>query len=200
MLQTKKMRRFWQGVILGILIALLAWIPVRLAIAHFQAPAAQAIFVLGGGFDRTEQAARLWQANQNLAIWVSDFEVYFLQHYFILKEAGVPDAQIKLDNRAVDTVTNFTTLVSDLTASNVKHVTLVTSDFHMRRSIAIGTLVFGSRGIWITPVRVDSADPDGESLLHAARDAARATLWLATGKTGAVFHTPKVARFRPKAR
>ncbi|WP_390622268.1 YdcF family protein [Euhalothece natronophila] len=49
------------------------------------------------------------------------------------------------DDRATDTVTNFTTMVEPLKENDIHHVYLITSDYHMRRSRVIGTVVFGSQ-------------------------------------------------------
>ena len=61
-----------------------------------------------------------------------------------------------LDYRAVDTVTNFTTMVDVFEQLGIEHVYLVTSDFHMPQARTIAFLVFESRGITCTPVGVNS--------------------------------------------
>ncbi|MGI2902805.1 hypothetical protein [Tolypothrix sp. VBCCA 56010] len=51
-------------------------IPLRLAIAFYQAPIPQAILVLGSASERIEFAAQFWQSHSNLDIWVSDLKIY----------------------------------------------------------------------------------------------------------------------------
>ncbi|MGB3639857.1 MAG: hypothetical protein WBA39_20120 [Rivularia sp. (in: cyanobacteria)] len=61
---------FWFG--LSLLVVLLGFIPVRINIAFRQAPTPQAIFVLGGDYNRTKFAGEFWQSRRDLDIWVSD--------------------------------------------------------------------------------------------------------------------------------
>lgn len=149
-------------------------------------PEPQAIFVLGGNLDRTKLAAQLWQQHPNLKIWVSDYEYLLEKQKEILTSGEVFEDHIVTDSRAVDTVTNFTTLVSRFRKNKIRHLYLVTSDYHMRRSRLIASIVLGSRGIVVTPVPVPSDKPT-ETLLRALRDGIRSIFWLMTGKTGAIF-------------
>lgn len=57
---------FWFG--LSLLVVLLGFIPVRINIAFRQAPTPQAIFVLGGDFNRTRFAGEFWQSRKDLDI------------------------------------------------------------------------------------------------------------------------------------
>ncbi|BAY92958.1 MULTISPECIES: YdcF family protein [unclassified Tolypothrix] len=159
-------------------------IPARIAIASYQAPIPQAIFVLGGNLERMEFAAKFWQVHQNLNIWVSDFESGLDLNRSILEKFGVPKERLRLDGRATDTVTNFTTLVGDFARQKLQHLYLVTSDYHMRRARAIATIVLGSRGITVTPIAVPSKLYRAESLQRVLRDCARSLLWIFTGKSG----------------
>lgn len=72
-------------------------IPARIAIASYQAPIPQAIFVLGGNLERMEFAAKFWQVHQNLNIWVSDFESGLDLNRSILEKFGVPKERLRLD-------------------------------------------------------------------------------------------------------
>ncbi len=162
-----------------------SWIPVRLAIAQYQYPHPTAIFVLGGDPARMELAAKLGHAYPALPIWVSDYVGELPHDQRIFQDLGTPLAQLHQDGQATDTVTNFTTLVNMFAQQQLWHLCLVTSDYHMRRSLAIATLVFGSRGITVSPVPVPSAGLRVESGLHVARDCLRCLVWLVTGKTGA---------------
>ncbi|NET51403.1 MAG: YdcF family protein, partial [Merismopedia sp. SIO2A8] len=124
-------------------------IPARLAIAHYQAPHPQAILTLGGGIDREKFTAKFAQTHPSLEIWVSTgIDVETAQSIF--QSAGIPNGRVHLDRRAVDTVTNFTSLVADFKSRKIKHLYLITSAFHMPRAKAIATIVFGSQGIAFT--------------------------------------------------
>ena len=88
-----------------------------------------------------------------------------------------------LDYQAIDTVTNFTTLVDRFKSKGITSVYLVTSDDHIHRARVIGEIVFGSRGIKIKPVTFIS-DRDSEPIQKIVRDGFRSLLWLTTGYAG----------------
>lgn len=172
-----------------ILFVLLSFIPLRLATAYLLHPTPDTILTLGGGVTRETFTADFAQANPGLDIWVSTgISPRHAQQIF--EEARIPTEQVYLDRRAIDTVTNFTSLVKDFKERGIRHVYLITSDFHMRRSTTIAFFVFGSQGIAYTPIAIPSNQPD-ESLVRVARDVGRSILWLATGHTGASLH-PKL--------
>jgi uncharacterized SAM-binding protein YcdF (DUF218 family) len=172
-------------------ILLISIIPIRLAIAHYQAPDPQAILTLGGGSDREEFTSQFAQAFPTLDIWVSSGSSPFGVRE-IFRAAGIPDSRVHLDYRAVDTVTNFTSLVRDFKQRRIQHLYLITSDFHMPRAKAIATLVLGSQGITFTPISIPSNEPN-ESVFHILRDSGRSLLWIFTGRTGASLN-PRTAR------
>ena len=178
-------RQFFFCFGLTLLIVLIGFIPVRINIAFRQAPTPQAIFVLGGNFERTRFAGEFWQSRRDLDIWVSDFSYTLDEHRRILKKFGVSEEQLHLDGTATDTVTNFTTLVDDFVDDNLQHIYLITSDYHMKRSRAIATVVLGSRGVVVTPVAVASRRDEDESLVRVVRDFGRSLLWVFSGRTGA---------------
>lgn len=167
--------------LLGILmVLLLGGIVSRQMHRYWQTP--QAILVLGGATEREIFAAKFAQEHPDLEIWVSSgSNPEFAEWNFA--EAGIEAERIHLDYRAVDTVTNFTTLVDDFEAAGITSIYLITSDYHMRRARVIGEIVLGSRGISFRPVVVPS-EQTPESLDKAVRDAARAVLWVTTGRTG----------------
>jgi uncharacterized SAM-binding protein YcdF (DUF218 family) len=174
------------GVAIGLLVALLllSVIPIKISIAFHQAPQPQAIFVLGGDFDRTTYAAEVWRSHPEMDVWVSDFPAYLEQQQQLLNQWGVPIRQIRLDGRATDTVTNFTTLVDRFGVQKLQHLFLVTSDSHMRRARAIAAIVLGSRGVVVTPLPMPSK-VESESWVKVLRDGGRSVLWIVTGRTGA---------------
>jgi uncharacterized SAM-binding protein YcdF (DUF218 family) len=181
-------RLSWRWCLGAITAALLAAIPLRFYLARQQAPLPQAIIVLGGDPDREKATAELAKYYPELEIWVSSgSRPDVVQKIF--KEAGIPAQRLHLDYRASDTVTNFTTLIPDLKARKFQHVWLVTSDFHMPRARLVGLIILGSRGIAFTPHSIPSNRPL-ESRWRTGRDAARALLWVFTGRAGTQVGQP----------
>lgn len=143
----------------------------------------QAILVLGGATEREHFAAALAQQHPHLEVWVSsgtnpEYAAWLFQ------QAEIASTRVHLDYRAVDTVTNFTTLAKTLKAHQVDSVYLVTSDYHMRRAVIIGQIVLARYDIAFQPVAVPSDHSQPESLVRGIRDGARAVWWLFTGQTG----------------
>ncbi len=177
-------RSFW--FLVGLLMA--CWFGYQQLQSEFQKP--QALLVLGGDKQRELFAAKFAQNYPSLPIWVSSgTNPEFAE--WVFSEAGIKSDRLHLDYRAVDTVTNFTTLVDELQAKGIESVYLITSDDHMRRAQIIGEIVLGSRGISFKPVAVPSGRTP-EPMEKAVRDGARAILWLTTGYTGANFSQARI--------
>lgn len=174
----KQLRR--AAVIVAVMLT--SYIPARLAIATIQAPEPQGILTLGGATSREAFTAEFAQTHNSLQIWISS-GLSEQDAARVFTDAGVDFNRVRQDRAATDTVTNFTTIVDQLQQQNVKHVYLITSDFHMARASAIATLVLGSRGIRFTPVSVPSQQ-EGESPFRVGRDIVRSVLWIFTGRTG----------------
>ncbi len=142
----------------------------------------QVLFVLGGEEEREIFAAKFARTHPDLPVWISSGAP---QGYAkrVFKKAGVAADNLHLDYRAIDTVTNFTTLVDRFEAKGITSVYLVTSDDHMQRARAIGEIVFGSRGIKVKPITFNSNRPS-EPIQKTVRDSFRSLLWLTTGYAG----------------
>ncbi len=136
-------------IIAGFILALLSIIPIRLAIASYQSPHPQAILTLGGSPEREEFTAEFAQKHPQLDIWVSSGSIPETA-LAIFENADISQQRLHLDNRAVDTVTNFTTLVEDFQHQQIQHIYLITSAYHMPRAKTIATLVLGSQGVTFT--------------------------------------------------
>lgn len=176
-------RRFQRWMVVGVLLVFISYIPVQLITASLLAPKPQLIFTLGGRSAREAFTAEFAKLHPDLPIWISSgMEANLAQQLF--QNAGIESHRVNFDDRATDTVTNFTTVVQQFQQQHIRHVYLITSDFHMARASAIATIVFGSRGIRFTPVVVPSFTPD-ESFAHVLRDVIRSIAWLVTGRTGA---------------
>lgn len=179
----RKRNYFWYLASSVIVLALASFIPTRLAIAHFFAPHPQAIFTLGGDLSREIFTARFAQLHPNLEIWVSSGSPTDGTSW-AFGIAHISPARVHIDRRAVDTLTNFTSLVADFKNRNFQHLYLITADYHMRRAKAIATFIFGSQGIAFTPVSIPTGKPI-EPLWRVLLDVCRALLWIFTRHTGA---------------
>jgi uncharacterized SAM-binding protein YcdF (DUF218 family) len=151
--------------------------------SYFSKP--EAILVLGGAEERELYATKIAQEHPNLPIWVSSGSSEWYTERIFAK-AGIERKRLHIDRRAVDTVTNFTTMVDQLQAQGINSIYLITSDDHMRRARVIGEIVFGSRGIVFKPLAVPSGRQP-EPIQKSLRDGARAILWVTTGHTGATL-------------
>ena len=179
-------KRLGQAIFAGIVAAPLIWlgsIAIKLELAVHQAPEPEAILVLGGGIGREEAAAILAKNDPTLAVWVSSSERPYQAKYAVFQAAGVNRERVYLDYQATDTVTNFTTLTAQFKRHNIRHLYVVTSDFHMPRAKVIGAIVLGHSGMAFTPVTM-TTNQQTESWLRIARDGGRSILWTMTGRTG----------------
>jgi uncharacterized SAM-binding protein YcdF (DUF218 family) len=140
------------------------------------------ILVLGGDTDREIVAARLARRD-GLPVVVSGGSNPEYAHWLFQERQGLPSDRVRLDYRARDTVSNFTSLVDDLREAHIRHALLVTSSDHMPRALLVGRIVAGSRGIHLTPVPVPCGalcEPEGIRLVWG--DTARAALWVLSGR------------------
>jgi uncharacterized SAM-binding protein YcdF (DUF218 family) len=168
---------------LGIAIALALWFTYDQLRNYWEQP--QAVLVLGGSTERERFAAEFARQHPDLPIWVSGGSTKAWSEQVFAK-AGVQGDRVHLDYQAIDTVTNFTTVVDQLKAQDIHSIYLITSDYHMRRARIIGEIILGSRGISFKPVAIPSQRP-AEPLIKALGDGSRALLWVTTGSTGANF-------------
>ncbi|MEM9807759.1 MAG: YdcF family protein [Cyanobacteria bacterium P01_D01_bin.56] len=163
-----------------LLLAAGAWLVQWHVRSRFSSPTVA--LVLGGDAKREEFAAEFATEHRDLDVWISSGANPEYSTW-VFENAQVSLERLHLDYRAVDTVTNFTTLVDDFDRLGIKSVYLITSDYHMRRASTIAAIVLGSRGIHYKPLSVVSEQPS-EPLLRSVRDGGRSILWVFTGKTG----------------
>jgi uncharacterized SAM-binding protein YcdF (DUF218 family) len=146
----------------------------------------QALLVLGGEPQRERFAAAFAQQHPSLPIWVSSGSNREYAEW-VFAQAGIDLHRVHLDYRAVDTVTNFTTILRHLQRKRIRSVYLITSDDHMQRARTVGEIILGSRGIVIHPVAFRSGRLP-EPVKKSIRDGVRAVLWILTGRTGSKFN------------
>lgn len=141
----------------------------------------QLILVLGGDVKREKVAGRL-AAHYRLPVVVSGGSNPEYARWLFDQE-GLRQQQYRLDYRAHDTLSNFTTVVDDLRRGGIRHVLLVTSSDHMDRALLVGRVVAGSRGIQLTPVAVPCGEQcHPESLPKRWGDGLRAVVWVLSGR------------------
>ncbi|MEC4986465.1 MAG: YdcF family protein [Oscillatoria sp. PMC 1068.18] len=184
--RNRQRNRFRFGIWLLPIIVVSLWFGYREVMSYLVKP--DAVFVLGGAEERERFAAELAQEDPELEIWVSGGSPHWYAEK-IFNNAGIERSRVHIDRSAIDTLTNFTTLVDEMQAENIDSVYLVTSDDHMRRARVIGEIVFGSRGIILKPMSVASGR-EPEPVSKCVRDGTRALIWLTTGEKGA-----KLARY-----
>jgi uncharacterized SAM-binding protein YcdF (DUF218 family) len=167
----------------GFLLSPFGWFLFREAQNQVTQP--EAIFVLGGETQRERFAAKFAANHPSLPVWVSGGAPReYARRVFANKNVNLD--RLHLDYRAIDTLSNFTTMAADLQKAGIKSVYLITSDDHMARSRLIGEIVFVSHGIIVKPVSFVSSRPD-ESLDKVVRDGGRAIFWLFTGRSGSTW-------------
>ncbi len=138
----------------------------------------QAILVLGGDPKREKFAAQFGLKHPQIPIYVSSGSPReYAKNVF--DRAGIERDRVHLDYRAVDTVTNFTTMVTDFQKRRITDVYVITSDYHMPRAEVIGKIVLGSRGIQMHPVTVPT-NTNSEDPAKSLRDGLRSVFWLVT--------------------
>jgi uncharacterized SAM-binding protein YcdF (DUF218 family) len=173
--------RLKRGCLIGLTLFVGSYLALltRLRWLHQQYPQPEAIIILGCDFEREYFASHFAEQHPQLDIWISSgmpevkSRAYFAQ-------VGIARDRVHYDQQAIDTVTNFTTLLPILQRQHFRHVYLITSDFHWARSRLIAQLIWGSQGIIYTPVLIDTQTPP-ESPLRIGRDALRSLVWLVTG-------------------
>ncbi|MEO0458260.1 MAG: YdcF family protein [Cyanobacteria bacterium P01_A01_bin.114] len=141
--------------------------------------------VLGGATEREKFAVQFASEHPEIDVWISSGSNPEYAEW-VFETGQIPPERFKLDYRAVDTVTNFTTLVDDLQDEGVDSIYIITSDYHMRRAVVIAEIILSSRGIHFKPVTVPSDQPP-EPVARSVRDGIRSVLWLLTGKNGSEF-------------
>lgn len=173
------------GVVFGLALSRGLWWP--------SPPPPQLILVLGGDAERERVAAHLARTDGLPVVVSGGTNPEYATWLFRVRE-GLPPAQVRLDYRARDTLTNFTSLVDDLRRSRIRHALLVTSTDHMERALLVGRIVAGSRGIHLTPVAVSCGKACiTESPAKVWGDGLRALVWVVSGRDLRVSGAPELA-------
>lgn len=110
----------------------------------------------------------------------------------IYRDAGIPDDKVIHDTAAWDTVTNFTHTYKLLRSLKVDKLYVVTTGWHLPRSMAIAKEVWGGR-VEIIPVAYRPEDQRDEDLQYLKHDKWRARIWR---YLGVLFYWSNVAERR----
>jgi hypothetical protein len=134
-------------------------VKVSSGIGHSEAPGT--FLILGGSKNRELECAKLLKdvlsSRSGGHIILSSGSTNQLE---LAAAANIVPQLVHIDRRAVDTLTNFTSLVKDLRRSGCKSVAIVTSQSHMKRAYPIALIVFGSYGI--STVKMECSDIYGK--------------------------------------
>ena len=139
------------------------------------------IVVLGGGIRREMLAAKFAKYYPDLPIIISSGSTLPCLYRVFVEESGVDWRRVKVDFRAVDTLSNFTTLLPYLQSHQARKVFMFTEQGNLPRASALAWIVWGSRGIAIEPVLVEGIG-HRESWLKTFADSTRAIVWLLLGE------------------
>ncbi|ELR99056.1 YdcF family protein [Gloeocapsa sp. PCC 73106] len=148
-------------------------IPIRLIITLKTVPQPQAILILGGNVERIQQGIEFAKTHPDLDIWIScrPNACRYLKPF-------VNQERVYYDYCATDTLSNFICTLQPFLDQKIRYVYLLTSDYHLPRSSAIATIIFGSHGIAVEPISLPSDQSTSESWLLILRDSLRSLVWL----------------------
>ncbi|CAI5477271.1 unnamed protein product [Closterium sp. Yama58-4] len=74
----------------------------------------------------------------------------------VMMREGVAAGRLRVDNHALDTVTNFTEMLRTFQRLKITHVLVVTSDYHMPRAAMMAKIVLQTHGIAFSTVTLPS--------------------------------------------
>lgn len=162
-----------------------------------------AIVVIGGGVSREIASAQLAKRYPELPIFVSGGSSLSCLHQIFTKERGIAWHRVSGDYRAASTLTNFTTLTPYLNDEQPRKVIVVTDIGGWHRAKVLGSIIFGSRGIAMTPALVNGpGSTRGESIEKTLLEALLACIWVLLNDAGlppGFLNTPVEALVLKKA-
>lgn len=185
-----------KGLALILIVGAVVYIPLRMALTHWQVPDPQGILILGGDYDRAKAGAELAAQNPQFPLWITGYSFDRLTLEGDFDPLKIAPSRLHYGFCSTDTVTDFTCTVDDLSAHHIRHVYLITSDYHLPRAMAIAWWVLGSRGIIVTPYPVvcqrSQCSSIPETRWRVVRDQLRSMVWILTGRSGASLN-PRLA-------
>lgn len=151
----------------------------------------EGLFIPGGNWERIEAIPLVFKKGTTHSVFISEHKYAQEKALRYLEDHGVDPNKIYYNCHAIDTLTNFTTLVDEVRAQGITHIKVITSPEHMIRSLAIGTIVFGYYGIKVTGIATEGHSLP-ESRWRTLRDVMRSAMWGVSGITLASF-SPKLS-------
>mmetsp|Transcript_4771 Transcript_4771/g.6033 ORF Transcript_4771/g.6033 Transcript_4771/m.6033 type:complete len:189 (+) Transcript_4771:285-851(+) len=136
-------------------------------------------FVLGGSKRREVAALKTCLKKfPGVPIWISGPELT-QDCLEICEQEGVDPELLRVDYRAIDTLSNFTTMCQDMYTGGFKKVAIITSRYHMKRARSIAAIIMPEFKLRYVPVGiVYQANEEKETILKVWRDQIRAYLWV----------------------
>lgn len=107
------------------------------------------VVVLTGGKNRIQHALKLIQENQTKNIFISGVHTKTTLNDILDESEHKRNVNFILGKKAKNTFENAEEIDEWVSTNNIKKITLITSDYHMRRSIIV--LNHKSRGVKIIP-------------------------------------------------
>ena len=139
------------------------------------------ILVLGGDVRREKEGIKI-SKKLGIPLLISGGSNPEYAEWLIEKE-GIDRNNVKLDYRAKDTLSNFTSIIEDLIDNDISHLLMITSEEHFQRANLIGKMIMGSKGIKLTSLSLDChIECKKESYRKQVLDSIRAISWISIGK------------------
>jgi uncharacterized SAM-binding protein YcdF (DUF218 family) len=152
----------------------------------------EVVLHLCGSWRRAEKAAEVALSIKGDYVIVVSSEGSEAKFRKIYEDAGIPSHKVIHHTGAWDTVTNFTHTRELLTRMGVKKIHVVTTGWHMPRSIGIAKAVWFGRGVELVSASYAPEQVRDESRYTLA-DKIRAWAWRFTG---ILFYYGSVAKAR----
>jgi len=138
------------------------------------------VLVLGGSADRESRCMRV-VASETCPIWLSG-PALTEDCLEVCESQGVDLEYLRVDYRALDTLSNFTSMVPDMKSRGFKQMILVTSQEHETRAKCIASMILPYYNIELSGViAIPGSKEDEEGTLIVLRDIIRTALWLLVG-------------------
>lgn len=135
-----------------------AWLPAAYTFLDVSQPPRQADIIVvlgGGGTDRPELGAYLYQEGYAPRVLVSGYAGSMEYAVDIVAETGIPDSALLVNDTATSTYDEAQQVLAMLLDLDVSSVMIVTSPSHSRRALATYQHVFAGHNIELTIVSPD---------------------------------------------
>lgn len=136
--------------------------------------------ILGGSERREKASLKACKKHfDGCPIWISGSGCSKVDLFETMAEIEIDVDLVRLDYKAIDTLSNITSLVADIVKGKFEKVAVITSSYHARRVKKIASIVFNKFKINFQQVNITyKGDPKKESMLKVWRDQFRAYIWV----------------------